>query len=143
AYAWEAVLLAALACVLAVLISRPVWLWLSFSLPDRLFPYRLAFTKLSLPELLVFSWADTRGVISLAVIFGLPLDFPFRDLLLFCTYVVVMVTLVGQGATFNALVRVLHLQSDRVEELRVWDAARTAAVEAGVQRLDELTTEEP
>jgi CPA1 family monovalent cation:H+ antiporter len=143
AYAWQTVLLAGLACVLAVLISRPVWLWLSFSLPDRLFPHHLAFTKLSWPELLVFSWADTRGVISLAVIFGLPLDFPFRDLLLFCTYVVVMVTLVGQGATFNALVRVLHLRSDRVEELQMWDAARTAAVEAGVQRLDELTTDEP
>jgi CPA1 family monovalent cation:H+ antiporter len=142
-YAWETVLLAALACVLAVLISRPVWLWLSFSLPDRLFPHRLAFTRLSWPELLVFSWADTRGVISLAVIFGLPLDFPYRNLLLFCTYVVVMVTLLGQGATFNWLVRLLHLQTDRVEELHVWDAARTAAIEAGVQRLDELTTEEP
>jgi CPA1 family monovalent cation:H+ antiporter len=77
------------------------------------------------------------------VIFGLPLDFPYRNLLLFCTYVVVMVTLVGQGATFNWLVRSLHLETNRAEELKMWDAARTAAVEAGVHRLDELTADEP
>ena len=51
----------------------------------------------------MLSWAGTRGVISLAAIFTLPLTtsagrpFPGRDLLLFCTYVVVVVTLAGQG----------------------------------------------
>ncbi len=45
----------------------------------------------------------TRGVISLAAIFTLPVTtdagakFPDRDLLLFCTFVVVLVTLVGRA----------------------------------------------
>ena len=51
----------------------------------------------------MLSWAGTRGVISLAAIFTLPLTtlrghpFPDRDLLLFCTYTVVVVTLAGRG----------------------------------------------
>jgi monovalent cation/hydrogen antiporter len=142
AYPIGTILAAALASVAAVLVTRPVWLWLSFSLPDRLFA-RGGPTTLNGAEVLALSWAGTRGIISLAVIFGLPLNFPFRDLLLFCTYVVVVVTLVGGGLMFNRVVRALHLQTDRTEELRVWNDARTAAVDAGLRRLDELTVDQP
>jgi monovalent cation/hydrogen antiporter len=141
-YSLGTVLSAALASVAAVLGTRPVWLGLSFFLPDRLVGRGTRIT-LTGPELLALSWAGTRGIISLAAIFTLPLSFPFRDLLLFCTYVVVLVTLVGQGATFSWLVRTLGLRTDRAEELRVWNAARTAAVEAGLQRLEELAVEQP
>jgi monovalent cation/hydrogen antiporter len=133
---------AAVASVAAVLLDRPLWMALSFFLPDRLLHRRTAST-LSGPELLALTWAGTRGIISLAAVFTLPLDFPFRDLLLFCAYVVVLVTLVGQGATFNLLVRMVGMRGDRTEELRVWNAARTAAVDAGVHRLEELTAEQP
>ena len=36
--------------------------------------------------------------------------FPARDLLLFCTFIVVLVTLVGQGLTFAPVVRALGLR---------------------------------
>ena len=141
-YSPQAIASASVASVAAVLLARPLWLAVSFWLPDRLLR-RGTSMMLSGPELLALTWAGTRGIISLAAVFTLPLDFPFRDLLLFCAYIVVLATLVGQGGTFNIFVRMLGMRSDRTEELRVWSAARTAAVDAGVHRLDELTAEQP
>ena len=90
------------------------------------------------------SWAGTRGVISLAAIFSLPLatdtgqPFPDRDLLIFCTYLVVLVTLLGQGLTFAVLARALGLRADFADQARIRNEARTAAVTAALRRLDEL-----
>jgi CPA1 family monovalent cation:H+ antiporter len=59
------------------------------------------------------SWAGMRGVVSLASASAIPLllpngeDFPNRDLILFITFVVILVTLVGQGLTLPWMIRVL------------------------------------
>jgi CPA1 family monovalent cation:H+ antiporter len=90
------------------------------------------------------SWAGTRGVISLAAIFSLPrftdsgAPFPDRDLLLFCAFLVVLVTLVGQGLTFAPVVRALGLRADQADEARLRNEARAASTEAGLARLAEL-----
>ena len=94
----------------------------------------------------VLSWAGTRGVITLAAIFTLPVTvgghpFPDRDLLLFCAYVVVLVTLLGQGLTFAPLVRALGLRADETDRARLRNQARSASVEAALARLDELAAE--
>lgn len=100
--------------------------------------------RLSGREVLVLSWAGTRGVVSLAAIFTVPFvtdssaPFPDRDLLLFCTLVVVLVTLIGQGITFGPLVRALGLRADATDELRLRNRARAAAVQAALDRLDSL-----
>lgn len=141
-YSVATLLSAALASLAGVLLIRPAWLWLSFWVPDRLLAPR-ARARLRGAEVLALAWAGTRGIISLAVMFGLPVGFPSRDLLLFCTYVVVVVTLVGQGLSFSWLVRKLGIRTDRAEELQVWQAARNAAIDAGLQRLDELARAQP
>jgi monovalent cation/hydrogen antiporter len=141
-----------------VLLFRPVWLLLTQSLPRSLHTRlggdgeddgeRPTDDRLSGREIVVLSWAGTRGVISLAAIFTLPRltdagdPFPGRDLLLFCTFLVVLVTLVGQGLTFAPLVRALGLRADAADQARLRNEARAAAVEAGLARLDELTREE-
>jgi Na+/H+ antiporter len=57
---------------------------------------------------LVAGYAGMRGVVSLAAALSIPLlgsdgqPFPQRDLLLFITFVVILVTLVGQGLTYAA-----------------------------------------
>ncbi|MCA2321951.1 cation:proton antiporter [Mycobacterium intracellulare] len=100
--------------------------------------------RLSGREVLVLSWAGTRGVVSLAAIFAVPFvtdsraPFPDRDLLLFCTLVVVLVTLIGQGITFGPLVRALGLRANAADELRLRNRARAAAVRAALDRLDAL-----
>jgi CPA1 family monovalent cation:H+ antiporter len=68
--------------------------------------------------------------------------FPDRDLLLFCTLVVVLVTLIGQGITFGPLVRALGLRANATDELRLRNRARAAAVQAALDRLDSLDQED-
>ena len=130
--------------VALVLLVRPAWLWLTSHLPGRLLGERVAIS-LSGRELVAMSWAGTRGVISLAAAFALPLDAAgnYRALLIFCTYAVVLVTLVGQGLTFAPLLRALHLQAGRGDELRARGEARSAAVSAGLRRLEDLAAEQP
>jgi len=99
-------------------------------------------------EIGVLSWAGTRGVISLAAIFTLPLTIeggrPFhgRDLLLFCTYLVVVVTLVGQGLTFAPIARVLGVRADPADAALVRTQARAASVQAGLSRLDQIAADD-
>jgi Na+/H+ antiporter len=128
-----------------VLLLRPLWLVLTQLLPRPLH-MRLgsesSYEGLTGREVVALSWSGTRGVISLAAIFTLRHDFPLRDLLLFCTFVVVLVTLVGQGLTFAPLVRALGLRANALDQARLRNVARSAAVEAALDRLDELDEEE-
>ena len=95
----------------------------------------------------MLSWAGTRGVISLAAIFTLPLvisggtPFPKRDLLLFCTYVVVVVTLVVQGITFAPLARALGVRADPADAVQLRAEARAAGVKAARARLDQIASD--
>jgi CPA1 family monovalent cation:H+ antiporter len=134
-----------LACVLtlaAVLLIRPVWLYLMVHLPGRLLGEDAP--TLGGRELVALSWAGTRGVITLAAAFALPLTvvggqpLPGRELLLLCAYLVVLVTLVGQGLTFGPLLRLLGLRDDRAARLRARGEARVAATEAALRQLDNL-----
>jgi monovalent cation/hydrogen antiporter len=128
-----------------VLLLRPLWLVLTQSLPRSLHT-RLGTgepgDRLTGREVIALSWCGTRGVISLAAIFTLPRDFPLRDLLLFCTFVVVLVTLVGQGVTFGPLVRRLGLRANAADQARLRNEARSASVQAALDRLDEMEHDE-
>ena len=80
-------------------------------------------------------WAGMRGVVSLATALALPLETPNRDLLLFLTFCVILVTLVGQGLTLPWLVRVLGVSDDgssAEQELH----ARAVALDAACERID-------
>ena len=62
-------------------------------------------------ERIVGAWAGIRGAVSLAAALALPFEtdagapLPDRDLVLFITFAVILVTLVGQGLTLPALLR--------------------------------------
>lgn len=151
AYPSSTIAAAAGVTLAVVLLMRPVWLLLTQSLPRSLH-LRLggggAQGRLSGPEVLVMSWAGTRGVISLAAISTLPFTFdsgaPFaaRDLLLFCTYLVVLVTLLGQGLTFAPVARAVGLRADFADQARIRNEARAASVTAGLMRLNQLVHDE-
>jgi Na+/H+ antiporter len=86
-------------------------------------------------------WAGMRGAVSLAAALALPTDFPERDLVIYLTLCVIFGTLVFQGLTFPALIRLLNIQDDG-EEAREELIARKAAARAALTTIDELTTEE-
>jgi monovalent cation/hydrogen antiporter len=135
-----------------VIITRFVWIYPATYLPRWLFrsierkdpsppwewPFVLAFTGI-------------RGIVSLAAALGIPFataagqPFPDRDLILFLTFSVIIVTLVGEGLMLPWVIRVLGLahagrherRADRAEEHQ----ARRQAVEAVIRRLDNLKEE--
>jgi CPA1 family monovalent cation:H+ antiporter len=67
-------------------------------------------------EPLVLGWAGMRGVVSLAAALSIPLvvkvgqPFPYRDLVLFITFIVILTTLVFQGLTLPWLIRKVKLE---------------------------------
>jgi len=172
-YSTSTIVVASAITVGVVLLLRPLWLWLTEHLPQALHtrlteqdldgdgepdsePDHTAgssaagLRKVPRPgrligrEIVLLSWAGTRGVITLAAIFTLPLvtdqgdPFPDRNLLLFCAFLTVLVTLVGQGLTFGPLARVLGLRADEADQARMRNEARAASVEAALRRLDEM-----
>jgi Na+/H+ antiporter len=93
----------------------------------------------------LLAWTGMRGGVSLAAALAIPFEtvagpFPFRNLLIFLTFVVLLVTLVGQGGALPWLIRRLGIKDDgaaaREERLALMVTAR-----AGLARLEELERE--
>ena len=66
---------------------------------------------------------------------------PNRDLIVFLTFVVILVTLVGQGLTLPLLIRAIRIPDDGGAE-REDAKARIHAAEAALARLEELAAED-
>ncbi|MES3004258.1 MAG: Na+/H+ antiporter [Pseudomonadota bacterium] len=90
-------------------------------------------------ELFIISWCGMRGIVSLAAALALPLTmadgspFPYRDLIIFVTFVVIVATLIGQGLTLTPIVRKLRVGSrlrGHEERRRVRAAMSAAALSA-------------
>jgi Na+/H+ antiporter len=135
-----------------VIVSRFVWMYPAIYLPRWLFPpirRRDPSPPWQWPFVLAF--AGVRGIVSLAAALAIPLTtengqpFPQRNLILFVTFSVILVTLVGQGLLLPSVVRWLGLaragrrerHADRAEEFK----ARRQAIETAIERLDELAAE--
>jgi len=92
-------------------------------------------------------WAGMRGGVTLAAALAIPLEtdagipFPDRSLIVFLAFSVVLSTLVIQGLSLPAVVRLLKLERDDLDE-REDAKARIHAVDAALARLEELVDEE-
>ena len=82
-----------------------------------------------------------RGVISVAGAVALPLTVPGRDLIHFLTFSVILATLVVQGLSLPALIRLLGLEDDGSAE-REETKGRIKVAHAALNRIDELAEEE-
>jgi CPA1 family monovalent cation:H+ antiporter len=97
----------------------------------------------SLPAkwLTLIGWAGMRGIVSLAAALAIPLviegneAFPYRDEIVFITFGVILLTLVGQGLSLGPIIRVLNLDAgdDDARELAL---ARRELAFAALARLD-------
>ncbi|HET7140950.1 MAG TPA: Na+/H+ antiporter [Candidatus Limnocylindria bacterium] len=137
------VLLEALAVCVTVIVVRMMWVFPATYLPRWLIPALRKREPSMDPRLVtILGWSGMRGVVSLAAALALPNSVPFRDLLLFLTFSVILATLVGQGLTLPFLIRRLGVGDDgsvQHEEIH----AREASVEAALGRLEELELEWP
>ena len=96
---------------------------------------------------LISSWSGMRGAVSLAAALALPLEtdagmpLPYRDLILFLTFALILVTIVGQGLTMPWLIRRLGVREDGTAEEHEEIRARLVAAEAALRCLDEVESE--
>jgi Na+/H+ antiporter len=127
---------------LTVIVVRFAWVFVVLHAPKR-----ITGRTSDWRSAVFLSWAGMRGAVSLAAALALPLEtdagtaFPGRDLILFLTFAVILVTLVGQGLTLPFVIRVLGLEDDGVEN-REEAKARIHAAEAALARLEELLGED-
>jgi CPA1 family monovalent cation:H+ antiporter len=92
-------------------------------------------------------WMGMRGAVSLAAALAIPeltdagTPFPGRDLIIFLTFSVILVTLVLQGLSLPFVIRVLRLEEDDVAA-REEAKARLYAAKAALARIEELVDED-
>lgn len=137
-----------------VIVVRLIWVPLATVIPRWLSPALMARDPMP-PAAAVFviSWTSMRGMVSLAAALALPLviagglPMPFRAEIVLVTVVVILVTLVLQGATLLPLLKRLPFPVDhgpRREEAHARTEARRAALEylADLAEEDWATPEE-
>jgi NhaP-type Na+/H+ or K+/H+ antiporter len=146
-------LVASGAIVCAVVIcTRFIWIYPATYLP-RWFSARLR-KRDPAPSWqwpFILSFTGVRGIVSLAAALAIPLvtasgdPFPHRDLILFLTFAVILVTLVGQGLLMPPVIRALGLAQaghrERHDDTAEEHLARRAAIEAAIARLEQLRSE--
>lgn len=149
AYATTDLLWWAIAIWLTVLLVRALWVYPAAKLPRLLVPRIRASDPMPSPaSLALLTWSGMRGGVSLAAALAIPLAtdagtaFPGRDLILFLTFAVIVGSLVLQGLTLPAVIRLLRLEDDGEDDAREEAQARIDAAGAALLRLDELVGED-
>lgn len=124
---------------LALIVVRAAWVF-AMSLGELL---KKSQRRLRVAESIVLSWADMRGVVSLAAALALPISalpgstLPARDAIIVITFTVILVTLVGQGLTLPLVIRAVGLGTDD-DEGHEEAHARGELVEVALARIGEL-----
>jgi CPA1 family monovalent cation:H+ antiporter len=125
---------------LLLIVLRLIWVYPGSWLANFVY-CRMHHTREKPPrprEVFVIGWTGMRGVVSLAAALSLPAvlasgsPFPERDLMVFLTFCVILVTLVLQGVTLAPLVRGLGLANAAGPDCEEQEARRivlTAALE--------------
>jgi CPA1 family monovalent cation:H+ antiporter len=146
-------LLVATAVTAAIVIAaRFVWVFPATYLPRWLIPaVRRRDPAPPWQHAFVLSFTGVRGVVSLAAALAIPLTiasgapFPHRDMILFATFGVIIITLVGQGMMLPTVIGWLGVGKDgRSEHRREQEAelaARNEAISASRRHLAKIAGE--
>jgi CPA1 family monovalent cation:H+ antiporter len=133
---------------LTVIVARIVWVFPSTYIP-RWLSRRIRERDPSPPWQYpaAISWMGLRGAVSLAAALSVPAvtssgaPFPDRDLVIYLAFSVIIATLVFQGLSLPAVIRLLGLEADGLDE-KEEAKARIKAAKAALVRLEELTGED-
>lgn len=101
------------------IVIRIIWVFPNAYIPRWLFKsIRENEQKPGWKSVFLVAWSGMRGVVSLASALAIPLtvtegyDFRDRNLILFITFVVILVTLVLQGLSLKPMIRLLKIEVD-------------------------------
>lgn len=138
-----------LAVILTLFIVRLIWVYSAAYLPRKLIP--AIARKDPMPSwqmLFTLSWANMRGIISLAAVLAIPTHtitgalFPDRNVFIFITYCVIVATLLIPTLSLPFLIRVFKLIEDPAEKVQEEARARIRALEGVLGKLCEMTRDE-
>jgi CPA1 family monovalent cation:H+ antiporter len=144
------ILLATALVIAVIVVARFAWVFPATYLP-RWLSRRLRERDPSPPwqSTFIIGFTGVRGTVSLAAALALPLTlatgeaFPERDLILFVSFGVIFVTLIGLGLTLPPLVRWLGVtatgRAEHVTEHEQEIAARRQALDQALRELDTIT----
>jgi CPA1 family monovalent cation:H+ antiporter len=147
----ELLLVTALTAAIAI-VARFVWVFPATYLPRWLSPsLRRRDPSPPWQQAFVLAFTGVRGVVSLAAALAIPLTtesgapFPHRDLILFATFGVIIITLVGQGLTLPTVIRWLgvarHAKAEHRREQEAELDARNEVLRASRLHLKNLAEE--
>jgi CPA1 family monovalent cation:H+ antiporter len=132
-----------------IVVARFAWVFPAIYLPRLLKRVRERDPSPPWQWAFVIAFTGVRGAVSLAAALALPFalpegeGFPYRDLILFVTFGVIFITLVGLGLGLPAVVRWLGIaQAGHAEHLAEHEselAARRKALGVALSSLDALT----
>jgi CPA1 family monovalent cation:H+ antiporter len=92
-------------------------------------------------ERFTVGWSGMRGAVSLAAALAVPLSVDGRPQIIFLTFALIVITIVGQGLSLPFVVRAL-----RLERPRRWSdeeaVARMEAAQSALDRLDQMEADE-
>ncbi len=98
------------------IVVRIVWVFPGIYLPRFLNKREKRHKTPGWKSVFIIAWSGMRGVVSLAAALAIPLTlangeaFPQRNLILFITFVVILITLVLQGLSLKFLIRLLNIK---------------------------------
>src|SRR3984885_891746 len=144
-YSWQSVVWYAVAVNVAVVAIRFAWI-----LATEYVPNVGGSSEHSEPgwkHAVIASWSGFRGAVSLAAALAIPTalpngaPFPNRDLIIFLTFTVILVTLVGGGFTLPGAIRRLNVAEEPDEEADELQRAMAGIATAALLRIVQLESE--
>ena len=134
---------------LMIIVARFAWLYPAVYLPRLLKSVRTRDPSPPWQWVFVLAFTGVRGAVSLAAALALPFalpngeGFPYRDLILFVSFGVIFITLVGLGLGLPPVVRWLGVaqagRDEHVAEHESEIAARREALSVALKSLDAMT----
>jgi Na+/H+ antiporter len=148
AFPLDDILIATALVTLMIVVARFAWVFPATYLPRLIERVRLRDPSPPWQWVFVLSFTGVRGAVSLAAALALPFAlpdgeaFPYRDLVLFVSFGVIFITLVGFGLGLPPVVRWLGVaEAGRAEQLAEREseiAARREALDVALKSLDAM-----
>lgn len=142
-YPLDQLVVSAIVVIATSLVLRLVWTYVTYQ-SRRLIGQPVPSWK----RVIIFSWCGMRGVVSLAAALSLPLTisggepFPYRNLLIFLTIVVIAFSLFVQGGTLPFVLRMLNLAPEEMNAEETERMVRLKLTKEAIRALDEAATRE-
>jgi Na+/H+ antiporter len=149
AFPLDQILAATALVTIVIIVARFAWVYPATYWPRLIRRVRLRDPAPPWQWAFVIAFTGVRGAVSLAAALALPFalpggeNFPYRDLILFVSFGVILTTLVGLGSTLPLVVRWLGIaeagRDEQAAEHEQEIAARREALAAALESLDAMT----